>query len=485
MKKFSVIMSLILSALLFLSCPVLAGTEMGKVTPAKPGVNIQLFGSLKTFPHFVDNLDFNKDDTIYNWILDESGIIDDDEMTVRNELRVGMKGGGENWKFLVILESDFALDKENADRGARIGEISTNLGMTGEDFAVEKLDFSYDFSAHGLPVTVETGWNTKWLDIETGGVLYGDDHPYIGFKGTSNGISWELLNLIIYDRIAGTPGPPDPLDGESPDWRVYSAKMAFPAGDMKVSPFYAFSDNNARDANVHYFGIQTFGKMGNLSPKAEFVYALGEKDNFTTTGGEGDISAFAGFASIEMSVEDMFNPYFGGYFVSGDDDASDEDIEAFNPITNISRYAGPFAMENAFIYRYVPVLGTHLYSNTFDTLGTAGGYGGISNSSSANSPGMYNLGIGTKGAMDKWSYKAQFVYFWFAETGALEDVEGKCIDDAVGLEFDLQVTYHFSKNFSLGNVFALFDPGDGVQDLRGEDYDQMAILNTVELKWTF
>jgi hypothetical protein len=430
----------------------------------------------------VDNLDFNDDDTAMDFLLDESGIIDDDEMTVRNEFRLGVKGGGENFKFLAILESDFILDKENVDRGARVGEISSDFGMTGEDFGVEKLDFSYDFSSHGLPVTVQTGWNTKWLDIETGGVLFGDDHPYIGFKGNADGMTWEILNILVYDRTANAPGA---LDAESRDWRVYSAKVAFPAGDMKLSPFYAYSDNNERQADVHYLGVQCFGKMGNLMPKAEFVYAMGEKDNFTAAGEEGDISAFAGFASLEMAVGDMFNPYLGGYYISGDDDATDDKIEAFNPITNISRYAGPFAMENAFIYRYVPALGSHLYSNTFDTLGTAQGYGGISNSSSANSPGMYNLGIGTKGAMDKWSYKAQLMYFWFTEVGALEQVTAKSIDDAVGLEFDLQVTYNFTKNFSLGNVISVFDPGDGVQDLRGEDFDKTAILNTVELTWNF
>jgi hypothetical protein len=142
-------------------------------------------------------------------------------------------------------------------------------------------------------------------------------------------------------------------------------------------------------------------------------------------------------------------------------------------------------MENAFIYRFVPALGTHLYSNTFDTLGGAPGYGGISNSAGANSPGMYNLGIGTNGGMGKWSYKAQFIYFWFAETGALEQVTGNSIDDAVGLEFDLQVTYRFNKNFALGNVISLFDPGDGVKDLRGDDFDKMAFIDAIEFTWTF
>ena len=477
MKKFS-IRFLILSALLFLSRPVLAETVMGKVTPATPGLDIQLFVSLKSYPHFVSNMDFNDDDTVYDWILDESGIIDNDEVTVRNEFRLGVKGGGENWKFMTILESDMALDKGNVDRGVRQGELS-DTGMNGNEFGVEKLEFSYDFSSHGLPATIETGWNTTFVDLETGGLFYGDDHPYFSLAGNMDGTKWEILALLIND------GATRDGNGDDTDWQVYTAKVTVPMDDLKVCPFYGYSDNQSRDANVHYFGIQTYGKIGNLAPKAEFIYALGEKQNFPVVGDDADISAFGAFAAIEASINDMFNPYFGGYYISGDDDAADGKIQAFNPITNISRYTGLFGMENAFIYRYVPVLGTHLYSNTFDTLGGEKGYGGISNSASANSPGMYNLGIGTKGALSNWSYKTQLMYFWFEETGALEDVEGKSIDSAVGLEFDLQITYHFSKHFSLGNVVSLFDPGKGIQDLRGDDFDKTAFVDTVELKWIF
>ena len=479
MKKFSAIISLVITSVFLLSCPVFAETVMGTVTPATPGVDIQLFGSMRTFPHFVGNLDFNDDHTEYDWILDESGIIDNDEVTVRNEFRLGVKGGGENWKFLAIMESDFALDKGNVDRGSRAGEISNDLGMTGEDFGVEKLEFSYDFSSHGLPAAVETGWNTTFVDLETGGLFYGDDHPYFSLAGGTDGTRWEILALLINDTAS--------RDGDSDenDWQVYTAKITMPVGDLKVCPFYGYSDNQTRDANVHYLGVQAYGTIGGLTPKAEFVYALGRKDNFLSDGNNADISAFGGFASIEAAVAGMCNPYFGGYYISGDDNAADDKIKAFNPITNIARYAGPFGMENAFIYRYVPVLGTHLYSNSFDTLGAAAGYGGISNSASADSPGMINLGIGAKGAMGNWSYKAQFIYFWFEETAALEDIEGRSIDNEVGFEFDLQVTYRFSKHFSLGNVVSIFDPGNGIQDLRGEDFDQIAFVDAVEFQWTF
>jgi hypothetical protein len=100
---------------------------------------------------------------------------------------------------------------------------------------------------------------------------------------------------------------------------------------------------------------------------------------------------------------------------------------------------------------------------------------------------MIMAGLGTKGCYQKWSYKTQLMYFWFEDTGSLEDLADYpgSIDDNVGLEFDLQLTYQFNKHFSLGNVLSLFDPGDGIQDLYGDDYDDMALMDTVELQWTF
>ena len=477
MKRFFTITFLTVTAIAFLAGPVLA--EMGKVSAKSGDVNISVFGSLKTYPHFISNPDFNDNDTPLDFMIDESGRLDHDTMTVRNEFRIGFAGGGENWKFLSILESDFALDKNNGDRGARAGEIRDS-GMTGNDFGVEKLDFTYDFSSHGAPFTLQTGWNTKFLDIETGGIIYADDHPYIGLKGKMNDVSWEALTLYIFDD-AGTTGI---SNADDLDWHVYSLRAAMPIGSLKFVPIYAFSDNEAVDAEVHYLGFQTFGQLGVLVPKLELTYAVGEKKDFLGAG-DADISAYAGFAAIETKMSDSFNPYIGGYYYSGDDDANDEDIEAYNPITSIARYTGTFGMENALIYRLVPALGTHLYSNDFTMLGENSGFGGISNSGKAESPGMMTLGFGTKGKFNKWSYKTQFQYFMMAEQGALEDIYEKSIDEELGWEFDLLLTYHFNKHFSLGNCLAVFDPGDGIEDIRGSDFDETAIMNTIEMKWDF
>lgn len=487
MKKHFLAGSVVLvSLMLMMPCLVSAKMGSGKVTAKSSDVDISIFGSLKTYPHFVGDMDFNSDDTRFDWMLDESGVIDNDEVSVRNEFRLGFQGSGKNWDFLAILESDFFLNKRNTDRGERRGEIP-NSGFTGEDFGLEKLNLTYDFSSYNVPVTLETGWNTKFIDIQTGGVLYGDDHPYIGLKGKIGDINWETLTLFVFDDLEEDKSSSVIANGDDMDWRVHTLKFTIPAslpeGSLKVSPFYAYSDNQEREANVHYMGLQTFGKFGWLVPKAEFVYALGDKDDYN--GDDGDIRAYAGFAAVEAHLAPSFQPYLGGYFFSGDDDANDDDIEAYNPITNISRYTGTFGLENAFIYRLSPVLGSTLYANDFQRLGGPDGYGGVSNANSAAAPGMYSLGLGIKGKYKKLSYKAQVQNFWLEETGALEDLYARDIDDEMGLEYDLRLAYAFNEHFTMGNTLSLFDPDEAIEDIRGDDYDEIAIMDTVEFIWGF
>jgi hypothetical protein len=467
-----------------------SGTAMakmgsGQVTAKSSDVDIQIFGSLHTYPTFVYDSDFNRNDTVFDAVLDEGGWMA--EESIRSEARIGLMGTGENWSFLTILEADFTYSKANADRGANKTD-PLDSGMTGEDFGIEKLELTYDFGPFG----VETGWQTKALDIKTGGLLYGDDHPYLGLMGKHRSIGWEALYLTVQDDIENLSNGKaiGALDADTLDWRVYSGKVEVPVSSFTVSPFYAYSDNDEHDAEVHYLGLESYGKYGLITPRAEFVYALGNQD---ATGRNSDIAAWGAFAAVEVNISPLINPYLGGYYVTGDDSANDDDIDSFNPITNISRYTPVFGLENAFIYRYVPVLGNHLYSNVSDVLGATAGYGGIGNSAKTESPGMMMLGAGCKGVWEKWQYKTQLMYFWFENTGALEDLAGTTtlpnargdISEDMGLEYDLQITYNFNKHFSLGNVFSIFVPGDGVQDLRGEDYDQTAFLNTVEAKWEF
>lgn len=478
MKKW-LVLSIFTSLVLF---PIMSFAAMGTMAPKSKDVGVNFFGSVKTYPTFLSDVDLNSKDTAFDKILDENGWMADH--SIRNEVRLGWTVKGENWDFLAILESDFNLNKANGDRGLD-GSSPSDSGMSGEDFGLEKFNVSYNFG----PFAVKAGWNTRFLDIQSGGLLYGDDHPYLGLDGKINdSVSWEALYLIIQDET--TTDGIGAIDADTLDWRVYTFKLNYKlANGFVLSPFYAFSDNdeaNAANAKVHYFGFEGYGKLGIITPRFELVYATGETDVFATTGQEYDITGLAGYASADINICSSLVPYFGMTYESGDDNANDDNIDAFNGVTNISRYTPTFGMENAFIYRLVPVLGTHLYSNNFSMLGgDTPGYGGISNSASGDSPGLLTYGVGVKGTVNNFAYRAQIIMMNFEDPGALEDVYGRSIDDYVGTEYDIHLSYKFGKHFTLGNCLSIFDPGDAVEDIRGEEFNDMGFINTVEMVWSF
>ena len=400
---------------------------------------------------------------------------------------MGWKGGNDTFDFMIILEADFNLDKNNTDRGAAENSID-DRGMTGEDFGVEKLDIGYNFG----PFRIHTGWNSRALDINTGGLIYGDDHPYIGLTGNiGENFSWEADYFTVYDAITDKNNI-SPFNGDNLDWRFYSVKGKYkiPSGFAKgfvISPFYAFSDNSKEDTNnakVSYFGLEGYGKLGIFTPRFEIAYADGDTDKDRATGIDYDISAMAAYASVDMEINPSFIPYLGIKYEEGDDDPNDDDIDAFNSITDITRYTPTFGMENAILYRAVPILRTGLYSGNFNATGTQKGYGGIGNTSKGDAPGLLMWGLGFKGKYEKWSYKIQYMSFEFDEEPKVDAAGNpKNVDDEVGQEFDLRVAYAFSNHFTIANCFAAFDPGDAMKDIWGNEYDDTALVNTIELIW--
>jgi hypothetical protein len=57
---------------------------------------------------------------------------------------------------------------------------------------------------------LETGWDARALDIRTGGLLYGDDHPFLGFRGDlAPQTSYELLYLPVQNMSSMTGDPFD------------------------------------------------------------------------------------------------------------------------------------------------------------------------------------------------------------------------------------------------------------------------------------
>jgi hypothetical protein len=480
----------VLSLMLF---PVIARGMGAEPIPviSSPGVQVTMNGWLKALPTFMGNVDFNSKQTSLDRVLDENGWMADHD--VRTEARIGWKAKAKDWDFMMILEADFNLNKVNNDR--QIGANNTSSGgynpnavtANSDGFGIEKINFGYDFG----PMKVNVGWDTRWVDLMTGGLILADDHPYISLNGKfGEKNTWDLFYFMIQDDIYKSGN--GVWDGDTLDWRAYTLRVGFDVNGYTVAPIYAFSDNNMRGAQVHYLGVEGYGKVGGIfTPRFELVYAFGDKDILTSSyvkTDNYDISAWAAFASLDISISKALVPYFGGYYLSGDDDKNDRDINAYNGIAMNQRYTPTFGMEAAFIYKFVPALGSFLYENGFQNLGSQPGYGGSSNGQMADAPGLIMFGAGLKGVLtEEISYKTQLLHFSLAKTDNFTKINNsnKHISSDVGWEYDLQLTYKFSPNFSLGNVVSVFMPGDSVKDRLGKDYDATAVMDTIEMNWAF
>jgi hypothetical protein len=334
------------------------------------------------------------------------------------------------------------------------------------------------------------GWPISAADIGTGGLLYGDDHPIIGFRGK---ITDALKYQLIYISIQNTPTIGGA--GESTlarDWRAYLLKPDFSIGTGAakgtLSPILLFSDNRAQNAKITYYGLEGIGQFGFIKPSFEVIYADGE---FRSNGR--DIQSYAAFAGVELGLSKAFNPYIAGRYTKGDDDATDNDVEGFVGITDIGRFTPLMGMDGNILGEHLSsglVYNSPLYSFAPDRAGGGNNYGGISNGSSGNNPGSMILALGAKGAInEQFSYKAQVFGIWFDETNNLNMGAGKPAgepDTFAGTTLDILLKYDFSKNFSATYIFSGFLPGDGIKDQQavGAD-DTFASLHTLQLVWVY
>lgn len=438
---------------------------------------IEFFGTAKVKPTYYSNFDFD-DDADDMFVVNEGGLAKGAHM--RAELRLGWKAAGEKWSVKMITEADVIMQKDTADRSFYAGADKGVNPNTGGEFGIERVELLYKFTP---AVELQTGWDIRALDIKSGGLLYGDDHPFIGFRGQlAENTKYELLYIPIQNMSAITG---DAFDSdEVNDWRVYSLKLNQQMGDFNLSPFIAYSDNDAKEAQITYYGLEVTGKAGAFRPSFEIVAADGEFDNGS------DISSLAAYVGAEMDVCKAFTPYVALRYTQGDDDASDDDVEGWVGITDIGRFTPLMGMDGGILSEDLgQSYGATLYSYSPERAFTTNKYGGISNSGSGDNPGQMLAAIGAKGdlssVVDKLSYKTQVFFIWYDETDNLTNVKdpGSDVDDYAGTTFDLQLKYALDPNFSIDYIFGVFVPGDGLEDQL--DSDDVAMTNCLTLSWTY
>jgi hypothetical protein len=458
--------------------------------------DVKFFGTARVMPTYYSNFDFD-DEHADVATLNEGGFTFGEH--IRGELRLGWSAGGDKWKISMIAESDLIFNKNNADRSFYTtpginpnGTTPTQVGGTnsipnaGAEFGIERAEFSYAFTP---ALELFAGWPISAADIGTGGLLYGDDHPIVGFRGK---LTDAFKYQLVYINIQNTPTIGASESSLRNDWRAYLLKPDFSLGTgsakMTLSPIVLFSDNRARNAKITYYGLEGIGQFGFIKPSFEAIYADGE-----FRGGP-DIQSYAAFAGLELGVSKAFNPYIAGRYTKGDDnDAPGDDVEGFVGVTDIGRFTPLMGMDGNILGEHMSsgvFYNSPLYSYAPDRAVGGNLYGGISNVSSGNNPGSMILALGVKGALtEQFSYKAQVFGIWFDETANLSPGAGKAItevDDYAGTTLDILLKYDFSKNFSATYIFSGFLPGDGIKDQQavGAD-DTFASLHTLQLVWVY
>ncbi len=463
---------------------LLALTAVGTVVLSAPAVAaVDFFGTAKIKPTFYKNFDFDGDKSDAP-ALNEGGWASGEHM--RAELRLGWKASGDAWKIKMIAEADVIMNKDNGDRSFYVGATKENQPNAGGEFGIERAEFLYAFS----PLfELETGWDIRYLDLKTGGLLYGDDHPFLGLRGKlSDQFSYEVLYMPIQNNdMIGTND-----NWKTGDWRVYSAKVngSFDTGAGKVtlSPLVAYSDNWAKNSKVTYYGLEGLGQIGPVKPSFEVIGATGEfKD------GGPDISSWAAFAGLEVPVSKAFSPYVALRYTRGDDDKDDDDVNGFVGITDIGRFTPLMGMDGNILGEHLASgaspYGASLYAYAPERAVGGNVYGGIGNGGSGNNPGQRLLAVGAKGdlgtVVSNLSYKTQVFFIWYDKTGNLENVKdpGEDVDKYAGTTLDLQLKYRFSKNFSIDNIVSAFVPGSGIEDQ--VDASDTAWLNMLTFAWAY
>lgn len=451
--------------------------------------DVSFFGTGRVIPTYFSNFDFDSERPDVATLV-EGGFVSGEH--VRSELRLGWKAGGDKWKIMMIAESDLIYNKNNADRSFYTSSqvpatgSATAVPNAGAEFGIERVELSYAFAP---AFELFTGWPISAVDIGTGGLLYGDDHPVIGVRGK---VTDSFKYQLVYVAIQNSPVIGASTSSLTGDWRAYFLKPEFSIGTgsakMTLSPILLFSDNRARNAKIAYYGLEGIGQFGIVKPSFEVIAADGEFRGPPTV----DIKSYAAFAGVELALSKAVNPYVAFRYTKGDDNSGDTEAEGFVGVTDIGRFSPLMGMDGN-------ILGEHLSSGVFynsplysfapDRAVGGNLYGGIGNASSGNNPGSKIIAFGVKGAVNDFSYKAQSFLIWFDKTNNLLVGAGKTAsqpDKYAGTTFDLSLKYDFSKNFYANYIFSMFLPGDGIKDQQATTADDTyASLHTLNLVWTY
>lgn len=314
----------------------------------------------------------------------------------------------DNLKFVNKFEMD-----------ATWGTGGKSYGDIGADGVAVEVKNSY-IEANLGSTTVKLG--TQGATIQRG-FIFSDD--FSGLVVANGGFAF------LYAKV--TEGG----ENMSDDASLYHANYTFDMGDLKVKPNVTYADM-ANDDNIWHLGVDLDGNAGGFGYWATAIYNGGEL-------GDADVSAFLIGAGVDVAISDMASIHGQIFHATGDEDAADDDAEAFITAGGESYY-------------WAEIMGYGVFD---DQVSNASCDDSVSNITAIN------LGISFN-ASEKLTLGADLWYALLAE----EDANG---EDELGTEIDLSAAYTITEGLRMHFVAAYLFAGDATTGGADDDANPFEI----------
>ncbi len=470
MRKWTVL-ALASALILVLAGPVWAVEQ--KDLELKFGTQIETDFEVK------DNYDFNNDAKDVN--------PGDDGFFVQQESRFWMDATAGPFSTRIMIEAEVfwdtdTLEGDPTDPGGKDIAVEqawgaydfdiVNVRIGGQLFTLDPIGMVYTDDDYGIRLwdTYDWGdWNFFWAFSQEGsddpGITAHDDRHFLMGNANIKVDGWVVTPFIGYVLDRGRGNGPGPTDGKT-----------------------------GRFQDIYWLGGNVRGEIPNtgLQVMGQFVYVTGEQDLTTNTASADlslDIQALMGFASVAYPIPNSpLTVEVAGVWMSGDDDPTDGDGEAYAGIFNDPEVLNPQGIWIDDTVKVAPQVGnvsqdcrarTTPCTGTFnltvdDSVGPrddmtfdAGGTSATFNSASPANPGNYGIQY-YHGAVHYKATPELRISGMYAHVRAMED---KLLggDSHLGDELTLHAVWQPHTYLKITPTIAYFLPGDAVDNIVGED----------------
>ena len=315
------------------------------------------------------------------------------------------------------------------------GDDSTgDIGADGKDFEVKNSYLDFNLGNYNFKL------GTQGMILGRS-FVFDDDASGAVITGTFGGVEVPFYWIKSYEGGEGK-------DFNDRDRDIYAIAPVFKTGAVTLNPYFVYvaQDEEATNADLdeksYNLGIDVDAALGNSNVWFSGIYQGGEAN-------DKDRSAYLAAVGGDMKVG-VVTLRGQVFYASGDDDAADDDLEAFGDITGGASYY------------WSEIMGLGMFDSStgpHDTDRSEGSCGDkISNITA------FNIGA-SMSPMEKLTVGADIWYAMLNE----DDANG---EDQLGTEIDLSAGYEVMENLKLDVVAAYLFADDATG---GGDEDPMEI----------